>query len=85
MIPTSLIILTTHMWGKFLVEKIFRAKISVLVPLVPTSIGMQNKGPGAEAHFSNPPLRRASVPPPPPPPPPWSNFQVALSAVGSTC
>ena len=32
----------------------------------------KNKGPGTEAHFSNPPplLRRASVPAPPPPPPP---------------
>ena len=76
----ALIILTTQMWGgKLLVEKFFRAKFCVPVPLAPTSVLTQNKGPDTEPHFSNPPplLRRASMSPPPPPPP-RSNFQVAL-------
>ena len=36
-------------------KKIFRAKICVPVPLVATSVLTQNKGPGTEAHFWNPP------------------------------
>ena len=51
-----LIILTTHMWGKFFFrEKNFQAKICVPAPLVATSVLTQNKGPGTEAHFWNPP------------------------------
>ena len=49
-------------------KKIFRAKICALVA---TSVLTQNKGPGTEAHFWNPPpplLRRAPMPSPPPPP-----------------
>ena len=72
------IILTTQMWGgNYWWKKLFRAKICVPVPLAPTSVLTQNKGPDTEPHFSNPPpslLRRASMSPPPPP---QSNFQVA--------
>ena len=76
----ALIILTTQMWGgKLLVEKTFSGQIfCVPVPLAPTSVLTQNKGPDTEPHFSNPPLpllRRASMSPLPPPP--QSNFQVA--------
>ena len=52
----ALIILTTHMWGKFFsLKKISRAKICVPARLVATSVLTQNKGPGTEAHFWNPP------------------------------
>ena len=68
----ALIMLTTQMGGGggLLVEKIFRAKFCVPVPLAPTSVLTQNKGPNTEPHFSNPPplLRQASMSPPPPPP-----------------
>ena len=45
-------------------KKIFRAKICVPAPLVATSVLTQNKGPGTEAHFWNPPplLRRVPMP-----------------------
>ena len=36
-------------------KKIFRAKICVPAPLVATTVLTQNKGPGTEAHFWNPP------------------------------
>ena len=57
-------------------KKIFQAKICVPAPLVATSVLTQNKGPGTEAHFWNPP-------PPPSPgthaiPLPQSNFRAAL-------
>ena len=67
----ALIILTTQMWGgKLLVEKTFSGQICVPVPLAPTSVLTQNKGPDTEPHFSNPPpfLRRASMSTPPPRP-----------------
>ena len=55
-----LIILTTHMWGEnFWWTKLFQAKICVPAPLAPTTIVTQNKVPGTEAHFSNPPPPRA--------------------------
>ena len=55
----ALIILTTQMWGggNDWWKKLFRAKICVPVPLAPTSVLTQNKGPDTEPHFSNtPPL-----------------------------
>ena len=60
-------------------KKIFRAKICVPAPLVATTVLTQNKGPGTEAYFWNPP-----TPPSPgaraiPPPPPQSNFRAAQS------
>ena len=65
-----LIILTTQMWGggNYWWKKLFRAKFCVPVPLAPTSVLTQKKGPDTEPHFSNPPppfLRRASMSPPP--------------------
>ena len=68
----ALNILTAHIWGGGGVgeKRLFRAKICVPVPWAPTSALTQNKGPGAEAHFWNPPppqLRRAPMPSPPPP------------------
>ena len=52
-------------------KKFFRAKICVPAPLVATTVLTQNKGPGTEAHFWNPPplLCRAPMPSPPPPTP----------------
>ena len=57
----------TYVGENFFVKKIFRAKICVPAPLVATSVLTQNKGPGTEAHFWNPPppfLRRAPMPSP---------------------
>ena len=59
----------TYVGEIFSVKKIFRAKICVPAPLVATSILTQNKGPGTEAHFWNPPLPPPSpgahaIPPP---------------------
>ena len=48
------------------------------LPLAPTSILTQNKGPDTEPHFSNPPPSFGGRPCHTPPPPPQSNFQVAL-------
>ena len=75
----ALIILTTQMWGgELLVEKTFSGQICVPVPLAPTSVLTQNKGPDTEPHFSNPPpLPSAGVHVNPPPRAPQSNFQVA--------
>ena len=70
----ALIILTTQMWGgNYWWKKLFRAKFCVPVPLAPTSVLTQNKGPDTEPHFSNPPPPPPSFggrpchPPPPPP------------------
>ena len=58
-------ILTTHMWGGDggLEKNVFGPNFCVPAPLASTSTVTQHKGPGMEAHFSNPP----SVPPPPHP------------------
>ena len=82
----ALIILTTQMWGggELLVEKNFRAKFCVPVPLALTSVLTQNKGPDTEPHFSNPPPPpSAGVHVTPPPPPPAEQFSGCPSrAVG---
>ena len=69
----ALIILTTQMWGggggDYWWKKLFRAKFCVPVPLVPTSVLTQNKGPDTEPHFSNPPPPSFGGRPCHPPPP----------------
>ena len=75
----ALIILTTHMWGKFLSEKNFSGPKFVFRRLWWQHPSL-HKGPGTEAHFWNPP--------PPSPgahaiPPPQSNFRAALGGGGS--
>ena len=69
----ALIILTTQMLGGgdgiIGGKNFFGPNFCVPVPLAPTSVLTQNKGPDTEPHFSNPPpplLRRASMSPPPP-------------------
>ena len=50
-------------------KKIFGPNFCVPVPLTPTSVVTQNKGPDTEPHFSNPPLPPSAgihVTPPPP-------------------
>ena len=74
----ALLILTTQMWGGgggYWRENFFGPNFCVLVPLAPTSVLTQNKGPDTEPHFSNPPPPSAGVHVIPPP---QSNFQVAL-------
>ena len=74
----ALIILTTQMWGGGIIggKNFFRAKFCVPVPLAPTSVLTQNKGPDTEPHFSNPPPSFGGRPchPPPPPAPPAEQF-----------
>ena len=56
----------TYVGKTFWWKKTFQAKICDPAPLAPTSFVRQKKGPGTEAHFSNPPpLPSAGVRPPP--------------------
>ena len=69
-------------------KKIFWAKIFVPAPLVATTVLAQNKGPGTEAHFRNPPSSFAGRPCHPPPcktifGPPWYHVQTVSVQQGS--
>ena len=74
----ALIILTTQMWGggNYWWKKLLRGKFCVPVPLAPTSVLTQNKGPDTEPNFSNPPPSFGGRPCHPPPPPRRAIFRL---------